>query len=428
MSTKTESSSCRIGPAEYKYHVIDVLEQGRASLQLLRLTLLALAVAGVFFRPFKIPQWLVPMACSGVLIATGALSPTGAVDAIRPLLQPLAFLLLAVPLAVMLDRLNFFESLAALVDGGRHAVLGLWVMAALVTTFLNLDASVVLLTPLFVRIARRHGFDPRFLAFQPALLACLASSALTISNLTNLIAAEQLHVSTADFALHLGPASLAAIVVGWFAYRRSGELHPTREVVRESVDARGLWLGTPIALLVVIGFTMGEYVGIPAWCVALVADLILIGLTRSISARDFPLDAALLAVALGIVSVGAVDVLHVDRLLNGSGVFAQLRALGTGVVGANAINNLPALMVVLPALKVNHDLLWPLLFGVNVGPVLVLHGALAGLLWRDTAAGLGVHVTSGEYTKMGLRVGLPALLGGSAVLLLTSTMIGLMGV
>ena len=77
-----------------------------------------------------------------------------------------------------------------MVGRGRHLALGLWVLGALVTTILNLDASVVLLTPLYVRIARRCGLDPLALAFQPVLLSCLASSALPVSNLTNLIAAS----------------------------------------------------------------------------------------------------------------------------------------------------------------------------------------------------------------------------------------------
>ena len=39
-------------------------------------------------------------------------------DALDALAAPLAFLLVAVPLAVVLDEVGFFSSLAALVDGG----------------------------------------------------------------------------------------------------------------------------------------------------------------------------------------------------------------------------------------------------------------------------------------------------------------------
>ena len=40
------------------------------------------------------------------------------------------------------------------------------------------------------KIAHDLGLDPVAMAFQPALLACLASSALSVSNLTNLIAVD----------------------------------------------------------------------------------------------------------------------------------------------------------------------------------------------------------------------------------------------
>ena len=75
-------------------------------------------------------------------------------------------------------------------------------MAAAVTVVFNLDAAVVLLTPLYIRIARRHGYSPEMLAFQPALLACLASNPLPVSNLTNLIAAEHFDLGVGEFLDH----------------------------------------------------------------------------------------------------------------------------------------------------------------------------------------------------------------------------------
>ena len=53
-------------------------------------------------------------------------------------------------------RIGVFEALAATVDGGDNLVAGLWLLATAVTIVFNLDASVVLLTPLYIRIAQRH--------------------------------------------------------------------------------------------------------------------------------------------------------------------------------------------------------------------------------------------------------------------------------
>ena len=53
----------------------------------------------------------------------------------------------AVPLAIALDRLGFFTELADRLVATGRASGSLWILAALVTTVLNVDASVVLLTP-----------------------------------------------------------------------------------------------------------------------------------------------------------------------------------------------------------------------------------------------------------------------------------------
>src|SRR5438067_527412 len=119
---------------------------------------------------------------------------TRVADQLSSLWPALAFLMVGVPLATLLDRLGFFEATAVVVGSrGRDTpVLALWVLAAVTTVVLNLDTTVVLLTPLYIRMARRTGSeDPLALALIPLLLACFASSVLPVSNLTNLIVADR---------------------------------------------------------------------------------------------------------------------------------------------------------------------------------------------------------------------------------------------
>lgn len=387
-----------------------------------QVSLLAIAVLGVFAP--RLPSWVAPVVAALVLLLAGGISFGEGWDVLEPLVPPLAFLLLAVPLAVMLDRIGFFSAAAALMDRGRDPRLGLWALAAAVTTFLNLDASVVLLTPLYIRFAHRHGLDPRLLAFQPVLLACLASSALPISNLTNLIAADVLGLGFEDFLIRLGPASLAAVLVGWYGYRRlPGGTDPPAPV-HEPVDRRALRLGLPVVAFVVLGFTLGDALGVKAWMVALVADIVLFAMTRDLRREDIPWGAAGLAVGLGLLAAAAAPNLGVERLFEDSGWAAQARTAVLAVLTADTINNLPALLIFLPGLDADSEHIWPLLFGVNFGPIFVLHGALAGLLWRDTAARLNVEVSAWEYTKVGVRVGAPALTVGLAVVLVTEALLG----
>lgn len=389
------------------------------------MSLLVVGVVGVLVRPRRWPVWAVPVGAVGVGLASRAVTLHGARAALQPLGAPLAFLLLAVPLAVLLDQLGFFTALAAMVGHGRHLHLGLWVLAAAVTTVFNLDASVVLLTPLYVRIAARHGLDPVAAAFPPALLACLASSALPVSNLTNLLAAERFDVGALSFVAHLAPASLAATAVGYLAYRRTFPHQPSTPPDHEPVDRRALALGVPVVVFVLAGFTVGDAFGMPAWAVAGGADLALVTLVRRLPWRDLPWGAAALAAALAVLVGAAAPHLGVDRLVDGPDTALHALALvGIATVAANLLNNLPALLVLMTGLTAADGRLWAVLVGVNVGPLLVVSGSLSGLLWLDTARRLGVDVDARDYSRVGARVGLPALAAASAVVVLTNRLLG----
>ena len=124
-----------------------------------RVVLLVIGVAGAVLRPFRLPSWAVPVICAVAVVSIGGISLPATRRALDPLADPIGFLLAAVPLAVLLDEVGFFSSLADVLSGPGRSSGGLWVLAALVTTVLNLDAAVVLLTPLYVRVARRTGRD-----------------------------------------------------------------------------------------------------------------------------------------------------------------------------------------------------------------------------------------------------------------------------
>ncbi len=379
--------------------------------------LLALGVGGAVLRPGGLPAWAVPTAAAVAALAAGLVTPHQAGAGLRPLVAPLAFLLAAVPLGALLDELGFFSAVAAVLGTSRHLGAGLWAMAGAVTAVLNLDASVVLLTPLYVRVARRSGLDERSLAFQPVLLASLASSGLPVSNLTNLIAASRDHLGTLDFVSHLGLPTVVATTVGWFAYRHV--LPPGVPVHAEAgePDRRALVIGAGVVGAVLLGFTLGEAVGVAPWEVAVAADVVLVCLLRRLPLRVLPWGTALVAAALGLLAVAVVDRVPLDAALRGEGVVGLGRTVVLAALGAAAVNNLPALLVGLPALGAHPSpRVWALLLGVNMGPLFVVTGSLAGLLWLDSVGRLGVEVRAVDYSRVGARVGLPALLAAVLVL------------
>jgi arsenical pump membrane protein len=380
--------------------------------------LLVVGIAALFLRPLGAPLWVGPVAAALVGLATRVIHWDAASDSLKLLTKPLLFLLFAVPLAIVLDRIGVFAALAALVDGGEHLVAWLWLLATVVTIVFNLDASVVLLTPLYIRIAQRHGYSPEMLAFQPAMLACLASNPLPVSNLTNLIVAEHFDLGVGDFARHLVLPTIAACFVGWIGFRRTFAIgRPQFASIDEHADMGALRRGLPIVAFVLVGFTVGSALGVPEWIVAALALAWAAMIAAHLPVRAIPHEAILVAAGLGVLVAGASPHLGLASIFDATGVLGRLRSLTFGVVASDLSNNLPAVLAAQSGLH-DRTQVWALLVGANIGPVLVISGALSGLLWRDTAGSLGVHVTARRYTDIGLRVGLPALIAAGTVVVL----------
>jgi len=341
---------------------------------------------------------------------------TSPLSAVAP---ALLFLCAGVPLAALLDRLGFFEAVAIALTRrrARVPVIGLWALAALTTAVLNLDTTIVLLTPLYIRVARRSSVDPLSLAVIPLVLASLASSVLPISNLTTLIVVDRVGLSVAQVASHLGAATVAAVVAGWFAYRRrhpaSIPAGPTGEVDRGALRFGGL-----VVAGVLVGFVAGPSVGVAPWVVALAADAVLVVRVRTVPWREVPLSTAAAIAVLTIVVSVAVPSHPLRGLFAHSSVGAvALTALAaTGL--ANAVNNLPAALLAAESATRPSWGLWAWLLGTNVGAVLLPWGAIANLLWWRLARADGVELDLRRYLRESWSIGAPAL--GAAVVVLAA--------
>lgn len=299
-----------------------------------------------------------------------------AIDNVTAMVPALLFLCAGVPLASLLDRLEFFEALAITIDRRfEHLpVAVLWWLAGARTVVLNLDTTVVLLTPLYVRLARRAGVDPLPLALIPLLLASFASSVLPVSNLTTLIAVERFDLPVSEVFVHLAPVSAVACIAGWLAYRRR---HPTALPGgrSEPVDRRAVIVGGSVVTGALIGFVAGPSAGVSPWMVAVAADLVPIAATA----------------ALGGITL-----------------------LSTAAAGL--VNNLPALLVALEGARSMSGGMWAWLAGVNTGAVVVPLGALANLLWWRLVREEGIELTVRGYLGMVAPIALPAVLRAAAAM------------
>jgi arsenical pump membrane protein len=167
---------------------------------------------------------------------------------------------------------------------------------------------------------------------------------------------------------------------------------------------------------VLVGFTAGAALGIPAWAVALVADLVLVAVTRVLPWRHIPL-----ATAAGVAVVGVVVGLVVpdgwlSGLLGHDAAIALVGVVGLAGVAANLVNNLPALLVALDGAHHMSWGLWAWLLGVNTLAVWLPIGALANLLWRRVLAADGTRLGWRTYAAATIPVALPAAVAAALVL------------
>ena len=190
-------------------------------------------------------------------------------------------------------------------------------------------------------------------------------------------------------------------------------LHP----VSPANDRAAVVTALVVGLGLLVGFTVGGALGVPAWAVVAVAVVGLGVQARTVPVEAVPWTGALVVLALAVVAVATATQVDLGPVIgDGDGVLGTLRVVGVGALGANLTNNLPAYLAGLPALPGGDLAHWSWLLGVNAGPTVVVSGSLAGMLWVEVVRRHDVAVSWRDVARAGVRVGLPSLLVGAVVL------------
>lgn len=300
---------------------------------------------------------------------------------------------------------------------GRGRAWLLWLLVAVVATlstiFLSLDTTAVLLTPVVIVLARHSGLDPLPFALTTVWIANTGSLLLPVSNLTNLLAQHAMGNPTpfAFAALMWAPALVAIVVplVVVFLISRRQLLVRYETGPEDGIEDPVLFW---IAAAVVVALMPLLVSGIPVWMPASGAAVVLLAVfaVRRRSVLRFgllPWQLVLLASGLFLF----IEALHANGLgtllarVSGSGEspLALLRLSLTGLVGANAIDNLPAYLALEPAAG-SPVRLAALLIGVNAGPLITPWASLATLLWHQRLTSFDVRIRWGRYMLLGLIV------------------------
>jgi arsenical pump membrane protein len=338
-----------------------------------------------------------------LVVGAGLVTPAQAWAAVRPLLPVVGFLVTILVVADACARAGVFAAAAHRVNRhsrGRAASLfsGTFLLAALVTTVLSLDATVVLVTPVAVGAATGLRLSPRPVAYACLRMANSASLLLPVSNLTNLLAMPHLDLTFAGFALRMAPALGAVLAVEYVGLRLlfRHELSAPRRDLADGPAPRLEPVPVAVVTAMLVGFAVASPLGIePGW-VSAAAAVVLVGWARRRRVASWTDSAAaahptfaLFVLALGVVVAGLARGFlgeEVARMLpDDTSYLGLLLVAALATLAAALLTNLSATLLLLPLLApLGTDAVLAALVGLGVGSGLTWTGSLANLLWRRT--------------------------------------------
>ncbi|GAA2226476.1 SLC13 family permease [Herbiconiux moechotypicola] len=327
----------------------------------------------------------------------------------------LAFVVAITVVAELASAAGVFTSLAErLARWGRGRVWVLWMLvlalAVVSTAFLSLDTTAVLVTPVVVVLAQHVGIPPLPFALATVWLANTASLFLPVSNLTNLLAADALAESPAQFlAASWAPALVGVVATAGIlslVHRRQlrGRFEPAEPTPARD---RGLLVFAAIVTALLLpALVSGIEVAVVAG-VAAVLLLVAFAMRERSALRLTLIPWQALGIALGLfVLVEAAQVHGLQTVLaaatgSGDDPLSLLHLAAVGALGSNALNNLPAYLVLEPHAD-SPTRLMALLIGTNLGPLVTPWASLATLLWHQRLVALGVTLSWPRFMALGV--------------------------
>ena len=394
---------------------------GEVAAEAVSVAMLAFVLAFAVMRPWGWGEAVAAVPAAILIVAVGAISPHRALMQAERLGPIIGFLAAVLILAQLCQDEGLFRACGDWMARGvakrpARLLTRVFIVASATTAVLSLDATVVLLTPIVFATAARLNARAKPYVYGTTHLANSASLLLPVSNLTNLIAFAASGLSFPRFAGLMLVPWLGAITVEYLVFRRFFRTDLNVTPAPAPAETAGLPVFTLIILAATLaGFAATSLAGInPAWAAA--AGAAVLGVRALVRRHTTPAEIWRAAGVPFLAFVLALGIVVAAVTENGlAGALARVMPSGTTLPAllataalaaalANVINNLPAVLVLLPlAAATGPGAVLAVLIGTNIGPNLTYAGSLATLLWRRV---LREHDQGepdlAEFTRLGL--------------------------
>lgn len=345
----------------------------------------------------------------------------------------------------LLDDYGFFEYCAsravhASKNSGNRLFLYTYLVVSAISLFAGNDVVILTTTPIILIFCRNAKINPKPYMYASFFAANTFSMPLYIGNLTNILIGDSFSLDYFGFTKYMLLPTLAAAFVNYhllkYIFRKQiPESFLSHDDGIISIRNKSLvTLGLVVLLGVILLGGVANYYKIPLSVVTLGGAVILMIFERRISHRlkRVSWNVVLFVIGLFIVVKG-LDVSGVASAI-GETMFANMSdnilvaTVSVSLLSAflcNLVNNIPMTAMMLSIVQhasltqqMNTAMGYALVIGSNLGANFTTFGALAGILWLESAKRYGWSTTLTDLLKIGLFVTPIAILGASIVLAL----------
>jgi Na+/H+ antiporter NhaD/arsenite permease-like protein len=357
-----------------------------------------------------------------VLIATDRVSTDLALRTIDVPTLSLLFGLMVVSAQFRLG--GFYSAVVRRIDRSEHrpgTLLALVIVtSAVLSAVLANDIVCLAMAPMLIEVCARRQLDPIPLLLALCCASNVGSAATLIGNPQNMLIGQALQLSFGGYLIEGGVPALASLVVVWLVIwllyrRRWAQTFTVPSVATPPYNAWQTWKGLGVVAALLIAFTA---TALPRDHAALAAAGVLLT-SRQMRSREMVglVDWPLLVLFISLFVVNAA--IAASGLLGA--LFLGIRALGidigdpaalfvTTAVLSNMISNVPAVMLLLPAVGYDGAGAILALSSTLAGNLLIV-GSIANIIVVDQAKRMGVTIDWRTHA----RVGIPVTLGTLAL-------------